>query len=188
LNSRIHPQVPAPLDQLVIGEILRPHGIRGELRMRVLTATRDYLPELGYVYLSDAEKYDAEEASRKQRHEVKTLRFNKRFALLALDGIETRNEAELLRGKLVSIDAAQAPAPQAGDYHPPQVLGMRVFTADNELGVVREVLETGANDVYVLASEGYGELLLPAHEETIVAIDFERQRITMELPDGLLPS
>ena len=167
---------------LVVGEVLRPHGVRGEVRMRVLTENRDQLLDLEYVYLADSP-----EDERKLRLDLSNLRFNKSYALLSFAGCGSRDDAEQLRAKLVMIDRSQA-APLEGDqYYLFQVIGLQVVCDDVEIGRVREVLQTGANDVYIVESPVQGELLLPAHEETIVSIDFASKVITMSLPDGLIP-
>lgn len=167
---------------LVIGEVLRPHGVRGEVRMRVLTDNREQLPQLTYVYL-------AESAADKQKRKIalQGLRFNKAYALLSLAGCHGRNDAEQLRGKLVMIDKDQAAPLEEGQYYLFQLFGMRVIADGAELGCIKEVLQTGANDVYIVASDRYGELLIPAHEETISSIDFDEKVVTMNLPEGLIP-
>ena len=64
---------------------------------------------------------------------------------------------------------------------------MQVVADGTEIGSIKEVLQTGANDVYIVQSDIHGELLIPAHEETISNIDFDSQVITMSLPEGLIP-
>lgn len=174
-NQQIEP------DFLVIGEVLRPHGVRGEVRMRVLTDNRDQLLQLDYVYLADSPS-----DQRKQKRDLDGLRFNKSLALLSLAGIGSRDDAERVRDKLVLIDMQQAAPLEDGQYYLFQLIGMRVVAGGTELGSIREVLQTGANDVYIVDSEAHGELLIPAHDETITAIDFDTQVVTMTLPEGLL--
>lgn len=168
-------------DQLVIGEILRPHGLRGELRMRVLSQYPQHLKSLRHVYLADGED------GARARVEVGGLRFNKAYALLKIAGVSNRNQAEELRGKLVICDIKQLPPLEDGEYFLFQLVGMRVVADGADVGKVREALETGANDVYIIDSEEHGELLVPAHDETIDNIDFERGVIEMTLPEGLIP-
>ena len=167
---------------LVVGEVLRPHGVRGEVRMRVLTENRQQLLDLEYVYLADSP-----EDSRRIRLDVLKVRFNKTFALLTLASCNSRDDADRLRSKLVMIDPEQAAPLEGEQYYLFQLIGLRVLSNNKEIGQVKEVLQTGANDVYIVDSPAHGELLLPAHEETIMSIDFEAQVISMSLPDGLLP-
>ncbi len=167
---------------LVIGEVLRPHGVRGEARMRVLTDNREHLPSLKYVYLADSPT-----DTRKNRLDLEGVRFNKAYALLSFVGVDSRDEAEALRGKSVLIDMDQAAPLEDGQYYLFQLVGMRVVTEGVELGAIKEVLQTGANDVYIVDSDIHGELLIPAHDETIADIDFDAQIVSMTLPEGLIP-
>ncbi len=167
---------------LVIGEILKPHGIRGELRMRVLTENRHYLPRLETVCLGES---PADE--RPQTRVLLNLRFNKHVALLKLEGVASRNDAEALRGKTVLIRREQAPPLDEGEYYLFQIIGLRVHSDGADIGEIKEVLQTGANDVYVVEGK-HGEALVPAHAETIDSIDFDAGVVRMSLPDGLLPA
>jgi len=168
---------------LVIGEILRPHGLRGELRMRVLSDNPERLAELDAVYLGESPNDTTPE-----RRALHGLRFNKEYALLRLEGCRSRNDAETLRDAKVMISMDQAAPLDDGEYYLFQLLGMKVLTEDFEVGTVKDVLQTGANDVYIVESDAYGEVLIPAHAETIVSIDFDAGVIRMVLPEGLLPT
>ena len=168
--------------QLVIGEILRPHGVRGELRMRVHSRHPQALKQLDYIYLADKRS-----SALRQRVELRRLRFNKAYALLTLAGCNSREQAEALRGKLVYCDLEQLPPLNDGEYFLFQLIGLQIVTDGTAIGRIREVLETGANDVYIVDSAAHGELLIPAHDETIEQIDFENGVICMSLPAGLLP-
>ena len=175
--------VPRRPNYFVVGEILRPHGVRGELRMRVLTEQPDRLSQLDQVYLADAPDDSAPE-----KRALNGLRFNKNFALLSLSGCRNRNDAELLRSKVVMISIDQAAPLEDGQYYLFELIGLRVIADQIEIGRIREVLQTGANDVYIVDGEEYGEVLVPAHDETIQNINFEAGVITMALPEGLLPT
>lgn len=168
---------------LLLGEILRPHGIRGELRMRILTDHPErLLNELDEVYLGNSPKN--KEA---KLYTLKSARFHKDYLLITLEEVKSRNDAELLRGQKVMIDLDRAIPLEDGEYYLYQLIGITVQTVDGlELGEIKEVIETGANDVYIVKGREFGELLLPAHSETIVNINFDEKRITMQLPDGLL--
>lgn len=149
--------------------------------MRVLTEDRERLPQLEYVYLADSPS-----EARKRRLELSGVRFNKSFALLRFANVTTRDAAEQLRDKLVLIDMEQATPLEDGQYYLFQLIGLRVVADGAEIGRIKEVIQTGANDVYIVDGDAHGELLIPAHEETIVGIDFEAQIVTMTLPDGLI--
>ncbi|MCY3917624.1 MAG: ribosome maturation factor RimM [Chloroflexi bacterium] len=167
---------------LLVGVILRPHGVRGELRMRVLTDDPENLTQLDSVYLAESPNDAAP-----RQYEMKGLRFNKKYVLLHLEGCRSRNDAETLRDKKVLIRNDQAPPLEDGEYYLSELIGLQVVADDMEIGLVKEVLQTGANDVYVVDGVEYGEVLIPAHDETILSIDFDSGVIIMTLPEGLLP-
>lgn len=150
--------------------------------MRVMTDYPEHLATLKSVYIGKS----ADDSNLTQVA-LQKLRFHKAYALLTLDGYGSRDEADQLRGKLVLMSMNDAIPLAPGEYYLFQLVGMLVRDRERAIGVVKEVLQTGANDVYVVQSEGNGDVLLPAHRETIQSIDFETGVITMDLPDGLLP-
>ncbi|MEM9951923.1 MAG: ribosome maturation factor RimM [Chloroflexota bacterium] len=169
---------------LLLGEILRPHGVRGELRMRIFTDYPERLiKDVKTVYLGqDVTDEDT------IPYTVKSARFHKDYLLLTFSEIKDRNQADTLRGLKVMVDIDNAVPLEDGEYYLYQLIGLTVKTTDDvELGQIQDFIETGANDVYVVKGRAYGELLLPAHDETIIDIDFDNQVIVMQLPEGLLP-
>jgi 16S rRNA processing protein RimM len=170
---------------LILGEILRPHGIRGELRVKVQT---DYpermINDLETVFIGkDPEESDAEE------YTIKSARFHQDYILLQLNQVDDRNAAELLRGLYVMIDLENAVPLEDDEFYLFELIGLTVkSTKGEELGVIQDVLETGANDVYVVKGRKYGELLIPAHDETLVDVDVEAGIVTINLPFGILPN
>ncbi|MEL6524534.1 MAG: ribosome maturation factor RimM [Chloroflexota bacterium] len=176
--------IPQP-DYLILGEILRPHGIRGELRMKILTnyPERFITDDIETVFLGSSPEDNSPEP-----YIVKAARFHKQYLLLTLVDVTDRNIAETLRGQFVMIDMENAVPLEDDEFYLYQLIGMAVETeAGIQLGKVKDVIETGANDVYVVRGTTYGEVLVPSHEETLVDVDFEAQKITMRLPEGLLP-
>ncbi|MCA9912676.1 MAG: 16S rRNA processing protein RimM [Anaerolineae bacterium] len=168
---------------LILGEILRPHGVRGELRVRVLTDYPERVAKIKTVYIgNDPTETEADPYS------VQAARLHQDYLLLKLAEIADRNEAETLRGLYVMIDLENAVPLEEDEFYLYEVIGLRAYTQHGEwLGTVNNVIETGANDVYVVNGSKHGELLLPIHEETLVEIDFDEGKITLNLPDGLLP-
>lgn len=171
-------------DYLLLGELLRPHGVRGEMRMRILTDYPERIKDLERLYLGDATDH---------RHvtpyTIETTRFHKDYLLIKFEEIKDRNEAEALRGQFVMVELANAIPLEDDEFYLFELIGLSVQTdTGHRLGTIRDVMETGANDVYVVNSTQYGELLIPAHDETIVDIDIAGGWVTVKLPDGLLPS
>jgi 16S rRNA processing protein RimM len=168
---------------LLIGEILRPHGVVGELKMRVLTAYPERLRELKTVFLAD----DPESAS-PDLYNLDQVRFHHEYALIKLKEIPDRTAAERFRELFVMVAIDDAIPLDEGEHYLFQLIGMTVETeAGESVGTLADVMETGANDVYVVESKEYGEVLIPATEHTILNTDTEARRITVRLPEGLLP-
>lgn len=183
-SRRSSPQPNPNPKYLLIGEILRPHGVRGELRMRVLTQYPERLAQLKQVYTST----DADDQS-PRKHDVRHVRMHQEYALLTLKDVPTRNEAELMRGLFVLVDIEHAIPLEDDEIYLFQLIGMAVETdAGEPLGSISDVLETGANDVYIVDSEKYGEILIPITPETLINTDVEANRVIVRLPEGLLPS
>lgn len=170
-------------DYLLIGEILRPHGVAGELRMRVVTDFPERLQQRELVYLG--REIDSPKA---RQYRIKDIRLHQGHALVKFQGVEDRNQADLLRGMLVMIPLAEAAPLAEGEHYLYQIIGLDVHTDDGKsLGTVVEIIETGANDVYVTKSDTYGEVLIPATSETILKTDVEAGILIVRLPEGLLP-
>ncbi len=167
---------------LLLGEILRPHGIRGELRMRILTDYPERISELDAVYLG--KKADDKNPT---PYEIDHIRITQGYGLLKLKLIFNRNQAEEMRGLFVMVRTEDAVPLDDDEIYLFQLIGMDVYLESGELlGTLHEVLETGANDVYIVKSKKYGEVLIPATDETILETDVEQNRVTVSLPDGLI--
>jgi 16S rRNA processing protein RimM len=167
---------------LLLGRVLRPHGIRGELRIEVLTAYPERIVPAMWVYMGS----DPEDTAAAVRYKVTKARAHHQYLILQLDGVLDRDAADLLRQKYVMIPLEDAVPLEEDEFYLYQAIGLAVYTVDNErLGEVVEVLETGANDVYVIRGPR-GEVLLPAIDECVIDIDFDAGKMTVHLMDGLL--
>lgn len=168
---------------LILGEILRPHSIRGEVRMRILTDYPERISELGTVYLGSSP-----DSPRIRPYDVQHMRMHQGYGLLKFKTVQDRDQAEMLRGLFVMVEIANAIPLEDDEVYLYQLIGLQVHTEDGEaLGTIKEVLETGANDVYIVDSPTYREVLIPATDETILETDIEAGTMIVRLPDGLLP-
>ena len=166
---------------LAVGRVLRPHGVRGEVRVQVLTNFPERLEQRAAFYLAHPDS--SEDV---QRHPVEGMRFHQQLLLLKLEGCDDRNAAEELRDLLVQIPVEEAAPLEEGEYYHFQVIGVEVETESGEgLGREAEVLETGANDVYVVRGPR-GEVLIPAIESVVRVLDVEAKRMVVSPLPGML--
>ncbi|HEY84472.1 MAG TPA: 16S rRNA processing protein RimM [Chloroflexi bacterium] len=164
-------------DFLVIGKIIKPHGIKGEVSVKVLTDFSERFDELEYISLGD----DNSQAE----YTVKATRWHKERVLMTFAEIPDRAAAETLRGLYLKIPIEEAMPLEPGAYYHYQLINLNVVTDTGEhLGRIAEIIETGANDVYVVQGEK-GEILLPVIKEVILSIDLEARLVTAHLLEGL---
>jgi 16S rRNA processing protein RimM len=157
--------------------VLKPWGVRGELKLEVLTSFPEKLGRLSHVYLG----------SKAVPHDVAHFHWHSGELLLLLADVRDRNAAEALRGQLVQIAREDAMPLEEGQFYEHQIIGLSVVTTEGEpLGQVVQVLVTGANDVYVVQGPR-GEVLLPARVEVVREIDLDAGTMTVALLPGLLP-
>lgn len=165
---------------LIVGQVTGAHGVRGELKVNVLTDDPQRFGRLARVFLG-------------REHEepvpwlLEGFRLHKSRILLKLHGCDDRTAAEAFRHCLVQIPVEEALPLAEDEYYEHQILGLAVWTASGQhLGKLTEILYTGANEVYVVHSPDQREILIPAIEEVVLEIDLEAGRLTVELPEGLL--
>lgn len=159
---------------VVVGRVLSPQGITGELQIEAISDSPGRFSSGGVLYIND------------QPHEIKSSRELPKGRIgLKLEGIDSRNEAENLRGSLLLVPEDMVPPLPEGEYYHFQIIGIRVYTREREyLGQVTEILATGSNDVYVVSHEG-SEILIPALDDVVVEVDVDGRTMTVDLPEGL---
>ncbi len=160
---------------MAIARVLAPHGIRGELKCAILTDFPRRFASTPRVLVGPQREPFAVQRARVQGH----------FVLLKLDGVETRDAAERWRNALVQVPQAERVKLPRGHYRWEDVIGLAVRTEEGEpLGPVRDIIQTGANDVYVVDTAG-GELLIPAIKDVIKRIDLANGEMVVRLLDGM---
>lgn len=165
---------------LVIAQVVRPHGVSGAVRCRIITEHPERFVALKRVYVGDP---PVSYAVRRARLEGGT---RAGMVLLTLDGIDTPEAAGLLRGALVQVPFEEAVPLKPGEYYAHDIVGLRVVAdTGDDLGRVTEVLTTGANDVYVVHGSR-GEVLLPAIASVVQRIDIAGGTMTVHLIEGLV--
>jgi len=163
---------------IAIGQIIRPHGVHGEVLVAVLTDFPERFDALQVVYLGDAQEADP--------WQVTAARWHRDQVLLKFQGCPDRTAAEQLRGWLVQIPVEETMPLPEGEYYVHQLIGLDVVTPEGEkLGQVSQVLFTNANEVYVVSGPR-GEILLPAIADVIERIDLDAHQMQVRLIEGLV--
>ena len=169
----------APL--VVVGEVLRPHGLTGEVKVRALTDRPDERFRALKACIIWEPAIDRREACR-----IASCRFDGEQLLVKVAGIDSPEAARRLAGRLLAVDRADALPPLEGRFYPWQMEGARVETRDGrEVGRFVGVEDGGAQDLWVIA-DGSREQLIPAVAEIVVEVNVAERRIVIDPPEGLL--
>ncbi|MCL1791606.1 MAG: ribosome maturation factor RimM [Peptococcaceae bacterium] len=163
---------------VLVGRVVKPQGVGGEMKVYPLTDDVNRFTRLREVVLVQGD--------RRQTHRVVLARAEKNFAFLRLEGVDTRDAAERYRGFEVRVDRCDVP-PLKDRWYYFELEGMRVYEGDALLGVLVRVLETGANDVYLVQGE-FGEICVPALKSVVKNVDVAGKRMDVVLPEGLIES
>jgi 16S rRNA processing protein RimM len=162
---------------LAVGRVLRPHGVRGELRVEVLTDYPERLAEVKTLYLGATFR----------PYELVAARLHKQFVLLKLRDCDDRDAADALRGVALYVAIEDAIPLEDGEVYEHQLEGVHVVTEDGTpLGEIVEVLSApGANDVLVIHG-ARGELLVPVIEDVLLALDWDAAQLVIRPLPGLI--
>lgn len=168
-----------------MGHLTKPHGIYGEVTVKALTDHPEGTFAPGVVlFLADASGQRPDPALPPLT--VGRARHVRTGVIVEFNGVESRNEAEVLRGRYLLRDIAEVEPLQEGEVFQHQLLGMEVVTVDGvSLGTVREVYDLAP--VELLEVRGGGkETMIPFRKEIVREVDAEARRIVVDPPDGLL--
>ncbi len=158
-------------DMFVLGRIVAPHGVRGEVRINVETDRPEILNELGHAYVNG------------NRYKIDYARPHKNVYRLKFTDVNTRDAAELLRGAWLEMPREELPPRPEGSFYISDIIGLQVYTEEGEfLGEVNDVIQPGANDVYAVRGEK-NEYMVPALTEVVIGIDLEKGIMTVRLPE-----
>ena len=167
-------------DWLRIGSVIRPHGVKGEVKVYPTTDDLTRFSTVGYVYL---QRGKAKEAS---RHEIESVKYQNGIVIVKLSGVSDMNEAESLRGTDLYITREQSAPLEAGQFFLADLLDLVVVDeSGREIGVVEDILETGANDVFSIRKSDGTELLLPNIPDCILNVDLTSRVMTVCVLPGL---
>mgnify|MGYP001265686072 FL=1 len=163
------------LEFVTIGQILAPWGVKGKLKIKVVTDFPQRFAPASKVYVN------------RQPATIDSTEWHKGKLIIKLNQIDTIEAAQRLRGQPIEIHYRQLyPLPEEQYYHF-QIIGLEAWTTQGELlGKVTEILTAESNDNYVV-NGARGEILIPAIDDVVKSVDLDSGRITIEPIEGLLP-
>ncbi|HJA80342.1 MAG TPA: ribosome maturation factor RimM [Candidatus Mediterraneibacter intestinipullorum] len=163
---------------LQVGVISSTHGIRGEVKVFPTTDDAARFKKLKKVLLdTDREQVELE---------IQSVKFFKQFVILKFKGIDNINDIEKYKGKSLLVPREDGVPLGRDEYYIADMIGMEVFVGDERFGVIKDVMETGANEVYIIDSDMHGEVLIPAIRQCVIDVDVEDKKMQIRLMDGLI--
>jgi 16S rRNA processing protein RimM len=154
------------------------HGYRGWVRLIPLTDFPERFFNLDKVFVTRGKTCC--------EYRIEQVKQYKQFILLKFKEISEMNAASALKGAFLQLTSAQLVKLPADTYYIFDLLGMKVYTTRQEyLGELKDVLLTGANDVYVVEPEEGRSILIPALKQIVKEVDVRNRRMLVDLPEGL---
>ena len=164
---------------LQVGVISSTHGVRGEVKVFPTTDDVKRFKKLKEVLLDTGKEHIL--------LQIETVKFFKQFAILKFKDYDSINEIEKYKGKSLFVTRENAVKLKKDEYFIADLIGMHVINEDGTFtGTLKDVIETGANDVYVVLCEDGREVLIPAIKDCILSVSIEEHIMKVHLLDGLL--
>lgn len=164
---------------LQVGVITQTHGIRGEVKVFPTTDDAARFQELRQVLLDTGKETIS--------LEIENVKFFKQFVILKFKGYDNINDIERYKRCALLVKRDDAVPLEEDEYYIADMIGMKVVTdRDEEFGILKNVMETGANDVYVIEHPSAGEVLIPAIKECILDVDIPGKLMKIHVMDGLI--
>ena len=161
-------------EYLIIGQVARPQGIRGEVKVQPITSDIGRFEDLETVYMKTR-------TGEYVPHSITVNRLSEDAVYLRFEGCDTRDDAEKLRNELLYIDRAHALALDEDSNFLVDLYGLRGVVSDGrDRGKIVEVMQPGGNDVYVFRGGPLGEVLVPALKSVVLSVDLEAGEMRLD--------
>ena len=165
------------MEYFEVGQIVNTHGVRGMVRVISHSDDPDRFFTLKKVLLDDGKNTELE---------IESASYHKQFILLKFKGIEDMDAAITIKGKMLRVHESEGLELETDEYYLKDIYDMEVYDGDGTLlGIVADIIFTGANDVYVVKKEGAKDLLLPAIKQCILDVDVANNRMVVHVMEGL---
>ena len=159
-------------DRIIIGKIGAPFGVRGEMRIVSLTDFPERFFDMNELTIED------------KVFQIEKAREDHKSILMKFSGVNSPEDAALLRGKVITVSREELSPLAEGEYYTFDIIGLRVHSTSGEsLGEVKNVLQTGSNDVYEVKDEAGKEILVPALKKVVKLIDIENKKMVIDLSE-----
>ena len=162
-----------------IGQIVNTFGIKGMVKIKPFTDDINKFDKFKKIYIK--------KENTKKEYQIEEVKYHKQMVLMKLKGINTPEEADLLRGSYLIINREDEEPLEEGTYNIVDLLGSEVYTDEDVLlGKLEDIYNTGSNDIYVVKDELGKQVLLPAISDVIKNIDIKNKKITVHIVSGLM--
>ena len=166
-------------DLLRVGVITSTHGIRGEVKVFPTTDDPDRFKKLKECIIAGKRG--------NVNVTVQSVKFFKQYVIVKFKEFDNINDIERYKRCPLLVEPKDAVELEEDEYFIADMIGIEVVTEDDKpFGTLKDVMETGANDVYVIDTDEHGEVLVPAIRECILDVDIENQKMKIHLMDGLI--
>ncbi len=165
-------------EYLQIGKIVNTHGIKGEMKVIPLTDDPRRFDDLDWAFI---------EKDGMQKCRIESVKYFKGSVIIKIDGIDTPEDAAAYREHYLLVDRENAVKLPEDTFFVCDILGSKVFDENGrDLGELKDVIQTGSNDVYVVKGDLGKEILIPALKSVVRGISLDQKRIDVAIPKGLL--
>lgn len=166
------------MDILEVGKIINTHGLRGEVKVAAWTDTPDVFEDLKTVYIK--------RSGSTTPLTISNIKYQKNNLIVKFKEFNDINEVEPLKNSVLYAERSELGELPEGVYYIADLIGLTVKKENGEIiGKLKDVLQTGANDIYEVSREGKKDLLIPVLKDVVLSVDFEAKEITVRLLDGL---
>ena len=164
---------------LEIGQIVNTFGIKGMVKIKPFTDDIKRFDKLETIYIKNNKK--------NEEYVIEEIKYHKEMVLMKLKGIDTIEQANLLRQSYLLVDREKEEPLEQGVYYIVDLIGLPVYTDNGQLlGKVEDIYNTGSNDIYVVKDELGKQVLLPGIPDVLKKVDLENGKITVHLIPGLI--
>ncbi len=166
------------MDLLEVGKIINTHGLKGEVKVVTWTDTPDVFEDLSTVYINQKNEYTP--------LTVGAIKYQKNNLIVKFKELSDINEAEALKNHILCAERSELGELEEGVYYIADLIGITVKKENGEvLGTIKEVLQTGANDIYVVKRENKKDLLIPVLPSVVLSVDIAEKAAVVRLLEGL---